>query len=136
VSAKVDQFCDKLRDRLHAIEGRFESFKSDMQSLSGEAETVVRGKLDEARIKVQAQKEHVDQMRAKLKAGAQQKIAEATEAVGELKVKRETRKLAARADRAEAYAADAVAYAAAAIDEAEEAVLDAAVARMDADTTK
>jgi hypothetical protein len=46
--------------------------------------------------------------------------------------KRETRKLNARADRAETYAADAVDDAAARIDEAEEAILYAAVARLDA----
>ena len=43
------------------------------------------------------------------------------------------RKLNARADRAEARAADAIDLAAAAICEAEEAILEAALARMDAD---
>jgi len=52
MSAAVDQFCDKLRDRLNAMEGRFESFTADMQSLSEKAETAVRGKLEEARTKV------------------------------------------------------------------------------------
>jgi hypothetical protein len=49
------------------------------------------------------------------------------------KAKRETRQLKARADRAEAHAADAVDFALATIDEAEEAILDAVVARIDAD---
>ncbi len=50
--------------------------------------------------------------------------------------KQETQKLKARADRAEAYAADAITYAVAAIDRAEEAILGAVVARMDADAVK
>jgi hypothetical protein len=34
MSTAVDQFCDKLRDRLNAMEARFESFKAEMQSLA------------------------------------------------------------------------------------------------------
>ena len=136
MSTVVDQFCDKLHDRLNAIEGRFESFKTDMQSLSGKAESVVRGKLEEARRTAEAQKKYIEEIRHNLQTMAQQKLAETKEAVKEWKARRETRKLGARADRAEAYAADAVAYAVAAIDRAEEAILDAAVARMDADAAK
>ena len=68
MSVAVDQFCDKLRDRLNAIDGRFESFKADMQALPQKAETAVRGKLEDARNKLQAQKEHFEQTRANLKA--------------------------------------------------------------------
>jgi len=58
------------------------------------------------------------------------------EAVSDWKAKRETRKLNARADRAETYAADAIDYAMTSIDEAEEAILDAVVARVDADAAQ
>ncbi len=136
MSVAVDQFCDKLRDRLNAIEGRFESFKAEMQSLSDQAETAVRGKLEEVRSKLEAQKKHVEQTRDNLKAMAQQKVAETREAVNQWKARGETRKLQARADWAEAYAADAIANALASIDEAEEAILDAVVARIDADAAK
>jgi chromosome segregation ATPase len=136
MSVAVDQFCDKLRDQLNAIEGRFESFKADVQSLSDKAETAVRGNLEEVRGKLEAQKRHIEQTRDKLKAMAQQKAAETREVVKEWKAKRQTQMLNARADRAEDYAADAIVYALAAIDRAYEAILDAVVARMDVDATK
>jgi hypothetical protein len=136
MNAKVDQFTDKLRDRLNTIESRLESAKADMQSLANQGEQALRLKLDEARAKIHAQKERVDQARANLTAWGQQKLAETTEAVSQWKAKRETRKLNARADRAEAYAADAIEYAVASIDEAAAAILDAVVTRLDADAAK
>jgi len=136
MSATVDQFCDKLRDRLNAIERRLQTVKADIQSHSEDATNAVRGKLEEAKTKLHAEKERVEKIRANLKARADQKIAETKEAVNQWVKKREIHKLQARAERAEAYAADAIAYAMVTIDEAEEAILDAVVSRMDADTVK
>jgi len=136
MSEKVDQFCDKLRDRLTAIEGRLQTVKADIKSRSEEAGKALRGKLDQVRTRLHAEKEKVDKLRANLKARADQKIAETKEAINEWKKKHEMHKLQARADRAEANAADAIAYALFNIDEAEEAILDAVVARMDADAVK
>jgi chromosome segregation ATPase len=133
MSAKVDQFCDNLRDRFDGVEGRIQSVKTNVQALPGQADKTMREKLDEAHRKVQSQKDRIDQTRANLKARAEQKMAETKDKISEWKAKRETRKLNSRADRAEAYAADAIDYAMANIDEAEEAILDAVVARVDAD---
>jgi hypothetical protein len=133
MSATVDQFCDRLRDQLNAIEGRLQSVKTNISGMSEQAEKTLRGKLEEARTKMQAQKEPVEQTRANLKARAQQKIAETKEAITEWKARRETRKLKARAEQAEVYAADAIYHAMASIDEAEEAILDAVIAGIDAD---
>jgi chromosome segregation ATPase len=136
MSERVDQFCDKLRERLNAIEGRIQSVKTDVQALPAKAEKALQQKLDEARTKVEAQKQRVEKARADLKAWADQKVAETKEAIDEWKAKREARKLIARADRAEAYAEAAMVIALASIDEAEEAVLDAVAARRDADAAK
>jgi hypothetical protein len=136
MSAKVDQFCDKLRDRLDSIEGRVESFKTNVQTLPERTEKTVRTQLDQARMKVQDQKDRFEQTRANLKARAEQKVADTKEAVSEWKAKHETRKLNARAERSEAYAADAIDFALASLDEAEEAILDAVVARLDADAAQ
>jgi hypothetical protein len=136
MSAKVDEFCDKLRDRLNAIEGKLQSVKADVQALPGQAEKILRGKLDEARAGLQAQKAHIEQTRSNLQAWAKQKIAETKETVAQWQAKRDVQKLNSRADRAEEYAIAAVAFAAAMIDEAETAVLDAVVARREADATK
>jgi DNA anti-recombination protein RmuC len=136
MSEKVDQFCDTLRDRLNALDGRLQSVKANLQVLAEEAEAGLRAKLDEARTKLQAQKERIQETRANLKARAQQMVAETREAVSKWKAKGETRRLIARADLAEAYAADAIAHALASIDEAEEAILEALVARIDADAAQ
>jgi hypothetical protein len=136
MSAKVDQFCDGLRERLNAIEGRIQSVKTSMHDLPAKAEKAVREKLDQARIKLQSQKERVEKARIDLKGRTEQKVAEAKEAINEWKAKREVRKLNARAERAEAYAEAAMVVALASIDEAEEAVLEAAAARMDADAAQ
>jgi predicted nucleic acid-binding Zn-ribbon protein len=132
----MDQVCDKMRDQFSAIEGRLKSVKTNLQALPGQAEKALRDKLEEARTRLQARKERVEQTRANLKARAQQKMAETREAVSEWKAKRETRKLNARADRAESQAADAIDYALASIDDAEEAILEAVVARIDADAAQ
>ncbi len=136
MSAKVDQFCDKLRDRLNAVEGRLASVKTNIQALPRLAEKTLHVKLDEARRGLQAQKERVEKAQANLKARVEQKITETKEAVNEWKAKHEVHKLNARADRAEAYAADAMECALATIDEAEAAMLDAVAARMDADAAQ
>jgi chromosome segregation ATPase len=73
MSEKVDQFNGQLRDRLNTIERRLQSVKTNIQALPGQAEKVLRDKLEAARAKLQAQKERVEQTRAKLKAESQQK---------------------------------------------------------------
>ncbi|MGP0065253.1 MAG: hypothetical protein ACLQGP_16835 [Isosphaeraceae bacterium] len=136
MSAKVDQFRDKMRHQLDTVEGRFKAVKANIQALHSQAEKSLREKLDEAHYELQAQKEHVQQTRANLKARAEQQMTETKEAVSEWKAKRETRKLNARADRAEGHAVDAIDYAAAMMDEGEEAILEAVVARLDADAAQ
>jgi hypothetical protein len=129
----VDQFCDRLRDQLNAIEGRLQSVKADMQAIPAQAEKGLRAKLEEARSRLRAQQEHIDQTRTNFKAWAEQKVAETKQAVEQWKAKREVKKLAGRADRAEAYAAAAIVIAAATIDEAEAAIFEAVLARREAD---
>ena len=133
MSEKVDQFCDRLRERLNAFEGWVHSVKADAKSGAEKAEKALQAKLAEARAKLHAQKERVEQTRVNLQTWAREKMAETKVVIDEWKAKHEARKLTARADRAEAYAADAILCALASIDEAEEAILDAVVARMDAD---
>jgi len=136
MSVKVDQFCDKLRDRLNALEGQMQSVKTSVKDVPAKAEKAVREKLHQARTKLEAQKERVEKARVELKARADQKVAEVKEAINEWKAKHEVRKLNARAERSEAYADAAMVLALASIDEAEEAALEAVAARMDADAAK
>jgi hypothetical protein len=107
-----------------------------VQALPAKAEKVLRVKLDEARTKLQAQKDRVQKARADFEGWAELKRTETKEAINEWKAKREARKLNARAERTEAYAEDAVVLAMASVDEAEAAVLEAVAARLDADATQ
>jgi peptidoglycan hydrolase CwlO-like protein len=136
MSAQVDQFCDKLKDRLNTLEVRVKSAKTQIRDLPERGEKALRAKLDETRGEFQARKQRFEQAAASMKAKAQQKAAETKEQVNEWKAKHEVQKLNARADFAEGYAADAIDFAAATIDEADAAVLDAVVARLDADAAQ
>jgi hypothetical protein len=133
MSATVDKFCDNLRDRLNSVEKRLQTAKRNVQSLTNEGERTVRQKCDEFHLKAQVEKDRIERLQGSLRSKAQQKLTETKELISDWKAKNETRKLNARADRAEAYAVDAIDYAVAAISEAEEAIVDAVVARMDAD---
>jgi hypothetical protein len=134
MSAKVDQFCDKLRDRLNALETHVETLKSNVQKLPKQGEQALQNGLKDVRSKIEAEKKKVEQAQASLKTRVEQKMGQAKEAIKGWKAKNEVSKLNSRADRAEQYAADAVYIAIAAVDEAEEAILDAITARMDAET--
>lgn len=136
MSATVDKFCDNLRDRLTSLEKRLQTAKRNLQSLADEGETALRQKCDDLHRKAQPARGQVERLQASLKTKAQQKVAETKAVVSQWKARNETRMLNARADLAEAYAADAIEFAVAAIGEAEAAILDAVVARMDADEAK
>jgi chromosome segregation ATPase len=136
MSARVDKFCDGLRERLNAIESRVEAAKASVQALPGKADKAVQDAVEQARARIHTQKERIEKTRAELKTWAEQKKAETQAMVREWKAKRETKRLNARADLAEAYAEAAVAIALFSIDEAEEAILDAVAARMDSDAAR
>jgi hypothetical protein len=136
MSTKVDQFCEGLRGRLNSMETRLKKTKMNVQTLAGQAEKAVREQLDETRRRVLAQKERVDRTWADLRARGDRKLAETKETINEWKTKHEIIRLQARAERADAYAADALTLAALLIDESEEAILDAVVARMDLDAAQ
>jgi hypothetical protein len=136
MSATVDKFCDNLRDSLNSVEKRLQAAKRNVQSLADDGEKTLRQKCDDMHRKARTEKDRVERLQASLKTKAQQKVAETKEVVSQWIAKNETRMLNARADLAEAYAADAIEFAVAAIGEAEEAILDAVVSRMDADEAK
>jgi len=133
MSAKVDQFCDKLKVRIDGLEARFATLKSNVKALPKQGEQALQKSLDQARGTIEADKKKVEHAQANLKSRAEQTMSHAKEAVNEWKAKRETKKLDSRADRAEEYAADALCCAVALIGQAEEAILEAALARSDAD---
>ena len=64
MSTKVGQVRDELRNRLNTVEGRLQSFKTNIKSLSQQGERDLRAKLDAARTKHRAQKDRIEKARA------------------------------------------------------------------------
>ena len=136
MSARVDQFCDKLKERLNALEDQVSTLKTNVQNLPKQGEQALQKCLTETRGRVEQQKKKIEQAQVSLKARAEQKLSQAKEDIKEWKAKREVSKLNGRAQRAEQYAADAVFIADVAVAEAEEAIIDAVIARMDAENAE
>jgi predicted HicB family RNase H-like nuclease len=133
MSAKVDQFCEKLKNRLNALADQLETLKENVKQLPKEGEQALQKYLNETRSRIAQRKKSVEQVRASLMTRAEQKIGQVEEAIVEWKTKGEVSKLNSRADWAEEYAADAVFIAMAALADAEEAIIDALIARIDAE---
>lgn len=131
MNAKVDQFCDRLRDRLNTIEAWLESVKADIRSLPWKVRKAHQSKLEEARTKLQAQKERVEQTRGELKAEPQLAAAIA-DAFTVWMTAPEPRVPHPGAEPAEAHAAATIDHAVAGIDEVKDAMLYAGVARLPA----
>ena len=130
--AKVEEFWDRLRDRLNAIEAWLESVKADIRILPWNARMTLRSKLKDARTKLQAQKERVEQTRTELKSPPQLAAELLVESVIGWKAKPDVREPHAGPDAAAANAAAPIDHAVASIDEVKAATLYAAVATLPA----
>jgi hypothetical protein len=124
-----------LRDRLNAIERWLESVKADIQALPWKVRKAHRARLREARAKLQAQKERVEQTRAELKSPPQLAAEILVDAVVGWKPPPGAPSPAASPDQAEAHVAATIDHAVASIDEVRDAALYAAAARLH-DTAK
>lgn len=136
MSAKVDKFCDNLKERLNAIETQVQSLKASLKELPVNAEKAVNDKIKEVQVKLHAQKDTLEKTRANLIAWGQQKTFETKSMIEEWKKNRKVKELNARAERAEANAEAAIGFAKLSIGEAESAILDAVAARRDADAAQ
>lgn len=130
MSAKVDQFCDQLRNRLNTIEAWIESAKTHLEALPEKARKAHQSKLEVARAKLQAQKERIEQTRAELKSPPESAIELLVESVIGWTAKPAVPEPHAGPDAAEAHVAATIDHALAGIDEVEDAALSAAVARL------
>lgn len=133
MSERVDKFCHSLQTNLNDLEAHMASLKTKVQSAPKQAEEAVHKQLDQLKQKVDSQKEAVAKAKTSVQNWIDEKKAEARSTIDDWKAKREVKKLANRADRAEEYAAAAIRVALADMDEAEHAVLEAVGARLDAE---
>lgn len=130
MSAKVDQFCDRLRDRLRTIEGWLESVTEDIQALPEKVREDLRAKLEHARTRLRTQKKHVEQTRADLKARPEAAVELLVESVTGWKPTPEMQAPSPGEHPTEARAAAALGHAAATLDQVEDAMLYASAARL------
>ena len=127
MSDRVNKFCASLQGKLNDLDDRLTSFKTSLQSAPKQAEDALHKQLDQARHKVESQKQAVAKARTSVQNWMDQKKAEAEATVDGWKAGREAKNWQF-ADRAEEYAAAAIEVAVLTIDEAEQAVLEAIAA--------
>lgn len=129
MSQKIENLRTNLQGKLNAIASQLNTVKTHLEAAPKEAENAIHSKLDTAKTKLEAKKQEIANAKTKLGERVEAKKTE----IEDWKAKREHKKLAARADRAEDYAAAAIVVALAAVEEAEVAILEAVAARMDAE---
>jgi vacuolar-type H+-ATPase subunit I/STV1 len=132
MSSTLDSFTKQLHENLEAIEDRAKSFREGIQSATKKTQAEIQSNLDEAKTKLAAKKQELDNYREKFKTQFEEKESEVKLNVEEWRERREVKKLEHRADKAEEYAASAIFLAMAMMEEAEAATLSALAARIDA----
>ena len=133
MTERVDEFTDKLRDRLNGAEARLEQVKTSIAAAKTETRASIEGKIAEAKASAEAQKSALEDAQARMKSDLEEKKAATQEHVATWKQERQVKKLERRAQFAEDDAMWAMLVAADAIDNANLRALDAIVTRMDAD---
>ena len=133
MSERVDQFCNNLRERLNAAEGRLDEVKASIGAAKTHTRANIEDKIDEARAAAEAQQSTLEDAQARIRANLGEKKAATVENIVRWKEERHVTKLERRAEFAEDDAVWAILLAADAIDNANLRALDAVVARMDAD---
>ena len=136
MGARIDQFCEDLRQKLTIADSGLDGLKAKINSNTVHVEQDVQSHLDRVHKRVEQGRARVTAAQADIKEWADAKKAATGDNVAAWKAKRELSKLQDRADSAERYAASASAVAVAALDEAEQASLEAWLARRDADSSQ
>ncbi|MGO4714676.1 hypothetical protein [Bradyrhizobium sp. 2TAF24] len=136
MGARIDQFCEDLRQKLTSADSGLDSLKAKIDGKVAHVEQDVQSHLDRVRKRVEQGRTKIAAAQADIQEWADQKKAATSDRIAEWKATRELDKLQGRADKAERYAAAASAVAVAALDEAEEASLEAWLARQDANAAQ
>ena len=136
MGARIDQFCEDLRQRLTIVDSGLDGLKAKINGKAQHAEQDVKNHLDRVHDRVEQGRAKLAAARADVKEWTEERKTATSEKIAEWKTKRELGRLQDRADKAERYAAAASTVAAAALDEAEQASLEAWLARQDANSAQ
>jgi hypothetical protein len=133
LSERMSRLCDELRIKLHGIDRRLETLKSNGLATFANSQEVLESRLDRVEQRIYDNRVSVEAANVRVKAWLAQK--KGGSVVGHpLRTERhKAHLLEVRADDAEAYAIAVFELAAAAADEATLAVLQALLARNDAE---
>ena len=126
LKAKLQQHLDDAKQRIAQV-------RQDLAELHDRDKESIRKKSSEVKARIQAQQARMAQMRDEVVSWMREKQDQTDEKVTSWRQKRELKRLARRADRAEDYAVNILMMTMWDADEAEAAVLDALDARIDAD---
>lgn len=136
MGARIDQFCEDLRQKLTIADSGLDGLKAKINGRAVHVERDVQSHLDRVHKRVEQGRAKIAAAQTDIRDWAEEKKAVTNGKIAEWKAKRELSKLQDRADKADRYAAAASAVAVAALDEAEEASLEAWLARQDANSAK
>jgi hypothetical protein len=136
MSEKFDNFCSELRTRINDADKRIKDLKANAVGATEKAKLEAKAQLAALENKAKEQKARTAATEAKVKAWVEEKKTMTQDKISQWKEQRDAKRLGARADLSEHYAATAMEIATAAVDEAERAAVEAVVARMDADGIK
>jgi hypothetical protein len=136
MSEKFDNFCSELRTRINDADKRIKELKANAVGATEKAKLEAKAQLAALENKAKEQKARTAAAEAKVKAWVEEKKTMTQDKISQWKEQRDAKRLGARADLSEHYAATAMEIATAAVDEAERAAVEAVVARMDADGIK
>lgn len=133
---RINELFACLSLKVTNIESGLDRLKSKIDAKAQHAEQEIRNHLGVVRKRIEQDHAKVTAAQADIKTWIEAKKATTGEQIGLWKAKRETAKLADRADKAESYANATIDIVMAALDEAEEAALEAWLARQDANAAE
>jgi hypothetical protein len=136
MSEKFDNFCSEIRTKINDADKRIRDLKANAVGATEKAKVEAKAQLAALENKAKEQKARTAAADAKLKTWVEEKKTMTHDKIAQWKEQRDVKRLGARADLSEHYAATAMEIAATAVDEAERAAVEAVVARMDADSIK
>ena len=136
MGARIDQFCEDLRQKLTIADSGLDGLKAKIDGNAVQVEQDVQSHLNRVHKRVEQGRAKIAAAQANIKEWTDEKKAATSDKIAEWKAKREVSKLQGRADKAERYAAATSAVAVAAVDEAEEASLEDWLARQDANSAQ
>ena len=121
MAKSIDQFSEEMRTKLGKVETGLHDLKAKIDSKASNVEKDARNHLDQVEKRIAQAQTKVSAAQAEMKKWVEARKVETKDKIAEWKSKRDTKKLQARANMADQYAAAARTVAAAAVDEAERA---------------